>query len=300
MNSLTLPTDFADPWEHIRLLSDRTRNDALVSLLERHARGRRVLEVGCGTGLLSCLAARLGATRVYAVETTELATRARRLVEANGLSDVVDVIRADLLDLEPRPVDLAFSELMNADPYYEGVLPAMDAAAKWLVPGGILSPLRVRVHVALAWVEEPAEEYAKAVAEVRRICSAHLIDPEPLLSTLAVQHPHRFTTNAERAVSSVAVAFDHPIGVGSAPDQATVEVVSTVEGEVGGAIVWFAAEVEEGSWMSNPPGHGSHWGQMVCGWTVPLPVTVGQIVRLDVRRVGNEVVVLPPPAPVQR
>lgn len=290
---LVLPLDFADPWEHIRLLSDRARNDSLLTLLERHARGKRVLEVGCGTGLLSCVAARLGATKVWAVETTELATRARRLVEANGLSDVVDVIRADLVDLAPEPVDLAFSELMNADPYYEGVLSAMEAAAKWVVPGGMLSPRRVQVHVGLAWVEEPPEEYRKAMAEVQRISSTYLLDPGPLLATLAVPHPHRFVTNGERAVSTVALAFDHPIGTGVAPDETIVEVISHVDGAIGGAIVWFAAEVDEDVWMANPPGHGSHWGQMVCGWTAPLRVTVGQVVRLHVRRVGTEVIVLP-------
>jgi SAM-dependent methyltransferase len=252
-----------------------------------------VLEVGCGTGLLSCVAARLGATKVYAVETTELATRARRLVEANGLSSVVDVIRANIEDLAPEPVEVAFSELMNADPYFEGVLPAMEAAAKWVVPGGVLSPRRVQVHVALAWVEEPAEEYAKAMREVKRICAQHLIDAGPLLATLDVPHPHRYTTSAERAVSTVALAFDHPVGTGPVIDHTVVEVTSAVDGRIGGAIVWFAAEVDEDLWMSNPPGMGSHWGQMVCGWREPLSVTVGQVVRLEVRRLRNELVVRP-------
>jgi hypothetical protein len=38
---------------------------------------------------------------------------------------------------------------------------------------------------------------------------------------------------------------------------------------------------------------GSHWGQMVCGWREPLSVTVGQVVRLEVRRLRNELVVRP-------
>ena len=50
---------FADPWEHVRLLSDAHRNKALLDVLGRHVPGRSVLEVGCGTGLLSLIAARV-------------------------------------------------------------------------------------------------------------------------------------------------------------------------------------------------------------------------------------------------
>ena len=66
-----------------------------------------------------------------------------------------------------------------------------------------------------------------------------------------------------------------------------------VEGEVGGALVWFSAEVDDDLWMTNPPGAGSHWGQMVCGWTRGLSVRRGQRVALTVRRMGSEILVVP-------
>src|SRR5690606_20161346 len=143
-------------WEHVRLLSDRPRNDALITLLRRHAPGARVLEVGCGTGLLSCVAAKLGAARVYAVEPTPLAEEARRLVAHNGLEGVVEVLEAPIEELTPRPVDLAFSELLNADPFYEGLVPAMEAAAAW---GGRLAPRRLRVWTALVRDDSSAREH---------------------------------------------------------------------------------------------------------------------------------------------
>ena len=64
------PIGFANPWEHLRLLSDPDRNQALVTLLERRAPGATVAEIGCGTGLLSLVAARLGAKKVFAIEPT--------------------------------------------------------------------------------------------------------------------------------------------------------------------------------------------------------------------------------------
>ena len=177
MTTDRLPGDFSDPWEHALLLSDRNRNDALLRMLAARAPGQRVLEVGCGTGLLSCVAAKMGARHVYAVEPTPLVERARLFVEKNGLADRVTVLQGKVEDLEPRPVDLAFSELLNADPFLEGVVGAMDSVARWVVPGGRLSPRRLKVYVALGWILEPAAEHAAARAEVERMCAELLANP---------------------------------------------------------------------------------------------------------------------------
>lgn len=290
-----LPSDFADPWEHVRLLSDRNRNDVLLEMLARRVPGKRVLEVGCGTALLSCVAARLGASRVIAVEVTELADQARALVRDAGLEDRVEVVRARLEDLEVQPVDLAFSELLNADPFFEGVMPAMTSAVKWVVPGGRWSPVRVKVYVALAWCDEPPNEFARAAAEVKRICERTGLDAVPWLRALDVWHPHRYVTHAERPLSVPVCAYDLPVPTlpAEVPEEVRVFVRSTVDGEVGGAMVWFAAEVDDDLWMTNPPGGGSHWGQMVCGWTHKITVRKNQRVELVVRRIGSEVVVIP-------
>jgi SAM-dependent methyltransferase len=289
-----LPIDFADPWEHVRLLSDRARNDVLVEMLRRRAPGARVLEVGCGTGLLSCIAAKLGAAHVWAVEPTPLVERARAFVRANGLEDRVTVLQGMVEDLPAVPVDLVFSELLNADPFTEGVVSAMNAAATWLAPGGVLSPRRLKVYVALAWASETPQEHGQARDEVARLCGAASLDPTLLLQTLDVPHPHRFFTHGERPLSAAALAFDLPLGTGEPiPTEAEVVVRSTVDGEVGGALVWFSGEVDDDLWMTNPPGAGTHWGQMVCGWPRPVSVKRGRAVRLRVRTVGPHLVVSP-------
>ena len=205
-------------------------------MLTLRAPGKRVLEVGCGTGLLSCVAARLGAEHVFAIEPTALVNRARAMVTANGLDDKVTVLEGLVQDFEPRPVDLVFSELLNADPFFEGVVPAMDSAAQWLVPGGRLSPRRLKVYVALAWASEPSEEFESREPGIRRICSAHGLQGDVLHETLDVWHPMRFVTHAERPVSTVACAFDFEIGTQEpAPDLARIAVQSRVDGAVGGA-----------------------------------------------------------------
>ena len=71
------------------MMNDASRNEA-YQLAIRRAIGNRtnlqVLDLGCGAGLLSMMAARAGAERVTAVEATPiLAEMARAVVKRNGL-----------------------------------------------------------------------------------------------------------------------------------------------------------------------------------------------------------------------
>ncbi|HJL00677.1 MAG TPA: class I SAM-dependent methyltransferase [Polyangiaceae bacterium LLY-WYZ-15_(1-7)] len=276
--------DFADPWEQVRLLQDRARNDALLALLERRAAGARVLEVGTAHGLFACLAAKLGAERVVAVEASPLAATARALVEANGLAGRVEVVEADLLEVDALPglargeVDLAFGELLNADPFVEGVVEAMEAAAGWLAPGGHLAPGRLRVSVALVADGSPAE-VAGARAEVARLGARGGLVLDPLEALLTPRAPYR-SLAPEVTPLAMAPAFTLRLGAGEAPPEETrVRVEAPRALEAGGAAVLFEAELDAGlAWRS-----GGHFGVLVCGFAAPLRLAAGEAVELRVR-----------------
>ena len=51
-----------------------------------------VLDVGCGTGILSMFAARSGAKRVYAVDASDIVKRAKQIIEDNGHEDVITYV----------------------------------------------------------------------------------------------------------------------------------------------------------------------------------------------------------------
>ena len=51
--------------------------------------GKVVMDVGCGSGILSLFAAQAGAKKVYAVEASSMADHARKLVKANGFEATV-------------------------------------------------------------------------------------------------------------------------------------------------------------------------------------------------------------------
>lgn len=76
---------------------DTERMDAYYNAIKYnaavHFKGKTVLDVGSGTGVLAIWAAMAGARRVYAVEASSIGTHIETLVESHGLSDVVTVVR---------------------------------------------------------------------------------------------------------------------------------------------------------------------------------------------------------------
>jgi hypothetical protein len=257
---------FADPWEHVRLLSDGNRNEAMIALLRRRAPGARVLEVGCGTGLLSCIAARLGAKHVIALEPTSQAETATRLVEENGLVGVVEVVQASVEELRPRPVDLAFSELLNADPFAEGLLSAMDAAAGWVAPGGLLAPRRLRVWAALARATDSAREFRAARAQVRALGERYGVRTRVLEDELATPFAYVTCGGTLAPAGPPTLLWDLALGSGQRAEPRTVSLVADEAGPVAGVIVWFESELDDGIVLGNPPGAGGHWGQLIAAF----------------------------------
>lgn len=59
-----------------------------------------VLDVGCGTGILSLFAAKAGARKVYAVDCSSIIEQATQIISDNGFSDVITTVRGKIEEVE--------------------------------------------------------------------------------------------------------------------------------------------------------------------------------------------------------
>ncbi|KAI8111817.1 hypothetical protein M9435_004316 [Picochlorum sp. BPE23] len=105
--------------------------------------GKAVMDVGCGSGILSLFAAQAGARVVYAVEASNIATFAEQLFKANPTyGSKIKVIRGKVEEIElPEKVDVLVSEPMGTllvnERMLESYFYARDAH---LIEGGKMFP----------------------------------------------------------------------------------------------------------------------------------------------------------------
>lgn len=121
--------------------------------------GQRVLDVGCGTGILAIAAALLGAGEVEAVDVDADAVRAtRRNAAANG---VALTVRLGGVAVASEPADVVLANLLT--PTLQALADPLVAAVR---PGGVLVASGVAVERAAGVVEALA---AAGAAPVRRV-----------------------------------------------------------------------------------------------------------------------------------
>ncbi|ATY67079.1 arginine methyltransferase [Cordyceps militaris] len=139
---------------HETMLKDEVRTDAYRDFIYENKQlfeGKIVLDIGCGTGILSMFCAKAGATQVIAVDKSDIIDKARENVFNNGLSSTITCLRGAIEDvkLPVDQVDIIVSEWMGYCLLYEAMLPSvLYARDKYLRPEGLLVPSSATIWVA--------------------------------------------------------------------------------------------------------------------------------------------------------
>ncbi|EEA05393.1 arginine N-methyltransferase protein, putative [Cryptosporidium muris RN66] len=152
---------YSDVSVHHLMLKDDERTRSYMEAIENCRElfeNKIVLDVGCGTGILSLFAARNGAKRVYAIECSETFYLAKRIVEDNGMSSKIQVIYGIIeeVELPIKKVDIIVSEWMGFYLLHEGMLDSVIYARdKWLDrSNGLIFPCLATIYISLANISE--------------------------------------------------------------------------------------------------------------------------------------------------
>ncbi|PHT33126.1 putative histone-arginine methyltransferase CARM1 [Capsicum baccatum] len=250
--------------------------------------GRVVVDVGAGSGILSLFAAQAGAKHVYAIEASEMADYARRLIAGNPiLSEKITVIKGKVEDVElPEKADILISEPMGTLLVNERMLESyVIARDRFLVQNGKMFPGVGRIHMAPFSDEYLYTEIANK-ATFWQQQNYFGVDLTPLHGSAYQGYFSQPVVDAFDSRLLVAPAVSHVINFTSVKEEDLYEIdvplrfFSAVSTRIHGLACWFDVLFNGSTvqrWLTTAPGAPTtHWYQLRCVLPQPLYVMPGQ------------------------
>lgn len=157
---------------HETMLKDRIRTDAYRNFIYDNKdlfQGKVVLDVGCGTGILSMFCARAGAKQVIAVDNSAIISTAREIIRLNQLDHKIQCIRGKIEEvvLPVEKVDIIVSEWMGYCLLYESMLDSVIYARdRYLADDGLLVPSHASLHIGIIADSDVRESHVDFWREV--------------------------------------------------------------------------------------------------------------------------------------
>ncbi|KAK9478729.1 S-adenosyl-L-methionine-dependent methyltransferase [Lipomyces japonicus] len=279
---------------HEEMLKDDVRTLSYRNAIYQNShifRGKVVLDVGCGTGILSMFAARAGAKHVIGVDMSNIIDMARKLVDINGLSDKITLLKGKLEEVElPFPkVDIIISEWMGYFLLYESMLDTVLVARdKYLAPGGLIFPDRATIHVAAIEDGDYKEEKIGFWDDV------YGFDFSPL-KELSLTEPLVDTVNFKAVTTDSAIVLDIDLYTVKKEDLAfssEFTIRARRDDFVHALIAWFDIDFSKChkliQFSTGPHAKYTHWKQTVFYLREVLSVKHGEKITGKITSIPNQ------------
>ncbi|MXX11493.1 MAG: methyltransferase domain-containing protein, partial [Nitrospira sp. SB0667_bin_9] len=273
---MTKYTDFIN--YHLSMLIDETRTGAYSRAVSKVVKpGDVVVDVGCGSGILSFFACRAGARHVHAIESEPVINIAELVAAKNGFQDRITFYNASSFNVDlPEPADVIVTETMGTFGFEEGILGSLtDARERLLKKGGTLIPHGVELF--LVPVELP-QFYEHVIDFWVNRCQGFDFSP---VRHLTVNNFHPLKLHEGTFLGDPLRVQEIEFGETT---QTEVKAGFTIhvrrQGWLHGLAGWFNAELIPGLSISNgPQDKASHWG--LAFFPIGRPVSVDRGNRID-------------------
>ena len=254
---------------HEEMIKDKVRTDSYRSFIVNNPslfKGARVLDVGCGTSILSMFATQAGAKEVIGVDNSEIAYQAMDIVMENKLKQTVNIQkgRAEDLKIEGK-VDIIISEWMGYFLFYESMLDTvLYCRDNYLTEGGCIYPDRCNISVVALDDEELYSAkvsfwenvYGFKMGAMRKSVVEEpligVVKPEKIIST-----PHVLKEFDLMKVSVKDLEFEAPF---------TLDILQ--DGKINALVGYFDIDFERNAehvvrFSTSPADTPTHWKQTV-------------------------------------
>lgn len=263
---------------HEEMLKDSVRTLAYRDAMYQNRqifKDKVVLDVGCGTGILSMFAARSGAKHVIGVDMSNIIDMAKQIVHINGFSDKITLLKGKVEEVElPYPkVDIIISEWMGYFLLYESMLDSvLWARDRYLVPDGVIFPDVAKIYV--AGIED--EEYKEEKIGFWR--NVYGFDYTPFQS-IALSEPLVDTVEMRSVATDPSLILDIDLYTVKVEDLEFVSDFSlkaTRNDTVHALVAWFDMEFKKCpkvvKFSTGPHAKYTHWKQTVFYFGNEMPV----------------------------
>ncbi|KAJ3057446.1 hypothetical protein HK097_006374 [Rhizophlyctis rosea] len=253
-------------------------------------RGKTVMDIGAGSGILSYFAVQAGAEKVYAVEASSMAVRMRKMLASTGtrntwMHEKIEVVPSKIEDAELVQVDTLISEPIGVLLVHERMIESyLYARDHFLKPGGAMLPSAGTIYLAPF---TDANLWTQTMAKVRFWENTNFfgVDFSPLCRD----------AKEEIFAQPVVGCFDHRIllapSVSHHVDFRTITIADLQDiiipfewevpftGLIHGIAGWF--DINLGGFMlsTSPSAERTHWQQVRFLLKEPLAVNAYETIR---------------------
>lgn len=286
--NLRLQTSGKAPMWHFSMMNDAPRNAGYEAAICRALRPHdRVLDIGTGSGLLSMMAARAGATSITSCEMVPaIAAKARQIIQCNGYAGRINVVeeRSTALHIPrdmPEAADLLISEIFSSELLGEDVLSSFEHAKEHLLkPDARIIPAQAWIVGQLAGAEE--------LARYLRVATVAGFDLQAFNEFAPVSmFPAEWNIEME-SFSAPFEIFDFDFqGRRNFPaERRLIRIPVTRGGLCYGVLQWIRLRLYDDIMYENPPGAAArasrdgHWRHILHTFETPLLLQQGQFVNL--------------------
>ncbi|MDB4835022.1 50S ribosomal protein L11 methyltransferase [Cyclobacteriaceae bacterium] len=181
----TLPENtWHNHYIHKTMLNDTYRTKQYEKAIAKCVKGKTVLDIGCGTGILSLLAAKHGAKQVIALDSNKVCCDyTLSLTQANNFEKIIKVVHSKSVDYEPNfKFDIIVSELIGYHPFDEHIISIFEDAKKRLLKEkGSLIPQNIDLYATSVFIPQDDLEKQFTKADTLRWFNNYQLDFSPLI-----------------------------------------------------------------------------------------------------------------------